>query len=93
MAEANVYIGNDTGLKHLAIALGLKTYTFFGPEPPNEWHPYDQNSHPFFYIEDLECRTQNAHYCGLSECNSMICMDFKIESVYERVKGDLNGRN
>lgn len=85
------YIGNDTGLKHIAIALGVKTFTFFGPEPPNEWHPYDEGKHPYFYIPDLECRTREAHYCGLHHCESMICLnqilpEEVISSILENLK-------
>jgi heptosyltransferase-2 len=84
------YIGNDTGLKHIAVALGIKTFTFFGPEPPNEWHPYDQSQHPYFYIPDLECRTRKAHYCGLHQCESMICLNKILpEEIIESISKSL----
>lgn len=87
ISGAQLYIGNDTGLKHLSIALDIKSLSFFGPEPPIEWHPYDQKVHPYFYLEPLECRTRSAHFCGLSTCDSMICLNgFKAESVFEQVK-------
>ena len=54
LAGSVCYIGNDTGLKHICIALGVKTFTFFGPEPPLEWHPYDKVKHPYYIsISDL----------------------------------------
>ncbi len=88
---SKLYIGNDTGLKHIAVALGIKTCTFFGPEPPNEWHPYDESEHPYFYIPNLECRTREAHYCGLHHCESMICLnqilpEEVIQSLQENLK-------
>lgn len=90
IAGATLYLGNDTGLKHLAIALGIKSFSFFGPEPPTEWHPYDPNQHPYFYIEPLECRTKEAHYCGLATCDSMICLNqFTPEQVWQRISADL----
>ena len=47
---ASLYIGNDTGPKHLCAALGMKSCTFFGPDDhPLEWHPYDTDKHPFFH--------------------------------------------
>ena len=54
--RASLYIGNDTGLKHLCVALGMKSCTFFGPsDHPLEWHPYDTKNHPFFHPDkDLE---------------------------------------
>ncbi|MFZ8932966.1 MAG: glycosyltransferase family 9 protein [Bacteriovoracaceae bacterium] len=42
MGQAKYYIGNDTGLKHICAALGLKTLTVFGIEDPVEWHPYGE---------------------------------------------------
>jgi heptosyltransferase II len=74
LAKAHCYIGNDTGLKHLACALGIRTITLFGPEPPREWHPYNQEQHPLFYQDGLECRTKQYHYCPLSYCDSMRCL-------------------
>ncbi|MBP7792408.1 MAG: glycosyltransferase family 9 protein [Candidatus Goldbacteria bacterium] len=35
-----LFIGNDSGLCHIAAAFGIKTVTLFGPENPLEWHPY-----------------------------------------------------
>jgi heptosyltransferase-2 len=89
-SHADFYIGNDTGLKHLAVAVGIKTYTFFGPEPANEWHPYDSKIHPYFYLEGLTCRTRTHHYCGLSVCDlsegNMQCLThFKPEIVFSEI--------
>ena len=48
VGSAKLYIGNDTGLKHLCAAMGARTFTFFGIEDPHEWHPYDTDIHKFF---------------------------------------------
>lgn len=89
-STSKLYVGNDTGLKHIAIASGIKTYTMFGPEPTSEWHPYNELKHPYFYIDNLECRTRTAHYCGLSTCSSMICMDYiTVEDVFEKIRKEL----
>lgn len=37
-----LFIGNDSGLRHIAAGFGVKTITLFGPENPVEWHPYDE---------------------------------------------------
>ena len=85
--NCDLYIGNDTGLKHISVALGLKSITFFGPEEPFEWHPYSIEEHPFLFINPLECRTRDAHYCGLSFCESMICMgEMKPDDCLSYVK-------
>jgi heptosyltransferase-2 len=68
----------DKAVGKKLIDLGMdrfgETYTFFGPELPLEWHPYDKEKHPYFYVEGLECRTRDAHFCGLNECESMVCL-------------------
>jgi heptosyltransferase-2 len=79
------YIGNDTGLKHLAAYLGVKTISFFGPEEPLEWHPYSQQDHPYLFLADMPCRYKQAHFCGLSECSTMECMAFSVEEVMKLV--------
>jgi len=82
LAHSSLYLGNDTGLKHICVSLGIPTFTLFGPEPPTEWHPYDTKKHSFYYRENLECRTRKAHYCGLSVCDSMICLnEFKADDL------------
>lgn len=90
LSGSTVYIGNDTGIKHICIALGIPSYTLFGPEPPLEWHPYNTDVHSFYFREPLECRTVNAHYCGLSTCESMICLNtFTASDLLEKVKAYL----
>ncbi len=92
--EAHFYVGNDTGLKHLAVAVGLKTFTFYGPEPANEWHPYNSVNHPYFYLDNLACRTRAHHYCGLSVCDlrvgNMDCLKaFSPEKVLELIEKEI----
>lgn len=62
---AQFYLGNDTGLKHLCAALGMRTLTFFGPEEPVEWHPYDLERHPYLWSHGQDARTQMALTCSL----------------------------
>jgi ADP-heptose:LPS heptosyltransferase len=69
LSEADVVVGNDSGPKHLAIAVDTPTVTLFGPEDPFEWHPYDRTQHPYFFIEGLPCRRDQLPgfpaWCGL----------------------------
>ncbi|MBV9256563.1 MAG: hypothetical protein JO215_00945, partial [Ktedonobacteraceae bacterium] len=34
------YIGNDSGITHLAALLAIPTVVLFGPSDPVIWHPY-----------------------------------------------------
>ncbi len=69
---ATLFIGNDSGPKHLAAAVGTRTLSIFGPEDPYEWHPYPNDEHPYLFLPDLECRTEvspnGRRWCGLAQC-------------------------
>jgi heptosyltransferase III len=39
IAGARLYIGNDSGITHLAAAVGVKTLAIFGPASPKIWVP------------------------------------------------------
>ena len=40
---AQLYIGNDSGITHLAAAVGAKTLAIFGPTSPKTWAPRGEN--------------------------------------------------
>ena len=39
LASADAYVGNDSGITHLAAAVGTPTLALFGPTDPNVWAP------------------------------------------------------
>ncbi len=39
MGGARIYLGNDSGISHLAAAIGLPTVVLFGPTNPAVWGP------------------------------------------------------
>lgn len=43
IAGARLYIGNDSGITHLAAAVGATTLAIFGPASPKIWIPRGQN--------------------------------------------------
>jgi ADP-heptose:LPS heptosyltransferase len=67
-----VFAGNDSGPRHLAVAVGTPTVTLFGPEHPFEWHPYPVAQHPYFFVDNLACRRDAdpgmPAWCGLHDC-------------------------
>jgi heptosyltransferase-2 len=90
MSQCSTYIGNDSGLKHVAVALGLSSFTFFGPEAPLEWHPYRVDRHPYAYIDGLRCRTETGkHWCSIPVCkkHDQQCMrDITIPMVWDEIE-------
>lgn len=81
LSAVKAYVGNDSGPKHLAVALGIPTVTVFGPEDPMEWHPYDTEKHPYFFLPNLSCRAEDGgRWCGVQICDETTsekhrCMD------------------
>ncbi len=43
LGGAHLYIGNDSGITHLAAALGVRTIALFGPSSPDTWIPRGEN--------------------------------------------------
>lgn len=43
LAGARLYIGNDSGITHLAAATGVKTLALFGPTRAEKWAPRGEN--------------------------------------------------
>ncbi len=39
LTKATIYVGNDSGITHLAAMLGIPTVVFFGPMNPVQWLP------------------------------------------------------
>lgn len=44
LARCDLYVGNDSGLMHLAAAAGAPTLGLFGPSPPEEYAPAGPNA-------------------------------------------------
>jgi ADP-heptose:LPS heptosyltransferase len=43
LAKARLYIGNDSGITHLAAAVGTPVLALFGPTDPDVWAPRGQH--------------------------------------------------
>ncbi|HSG81071.1 MAG TPA: glycosyltransferase family 9 protein [Gemmatimonadota bacterium] len=79
LSLVDVVIGNDSGPKHLAVALGARSLTLFGPTQVGEWHPYDPIEHPVLRVE-VPCRAEGPQdleefrYCSLFSCDHHSCL-------------------
>lgn len=43
ISKARVFIGNDSGITHLAAAVGIPTIALFGPTDPRVWSPWGRD--------------------------------------------------
>jgi ADP-heptose:LPS heptosyltransferase len=67
IARLRAVVGTDSGPRHLAAALGVPTFAWFGPTHPDTWNPPGQ-AHGFWRTE-LPCRA-----CDLTSCPHWNCL-------------------
>ncbi len=59
-------VGTDSGPRHLAAALGLPTFGWFGPTHPDNWNPPGP-AHGYWWT-DLPCRGCDRTVCPHWSC-------------------------
>ncbi len=85
IAEVDLHLSYDNGVKHLAVAVDTPSLTFYGSANPVHWHPPETVKHQFIYPE-VACRG-----CGRLYCGAMICMETILpEDVLTIVKNMLS---
>ena len=83
----DVYVANDSGPMHMAVAVGTKTIGIFGPGEEETWFPYDREDGHLVLRKDVWC-----HPCHLNFCNKegeayMKCMQLlETREVFDTVK-------
>lgn len=68
LKEADLFVGNDSGISHLSAYLGVKTFVFFGPTDDVIFHPIGKRVH--LIKRDLSCRP-----CFPKVCEERPCLD------------------
>ena len=88
ISELKLLICNDGGPLHLAVALGIKTVSIFGPVDEKVYGPYPSNEKHVVIKKDLSCRPcyKDFRFNGCS--NNRKCLEeITVEEVYGQVKG------
>ena len=89
LSRCALLVSNDSGPKHLAVALGIPTVTIFGPTHPATWHPLD-GPHAAISAEGLECLHCNETECPLEGERHMRCMrDVSVPAVVEACRAGI----
>ena len=89
LERCHLFIGNDSGPLHLAVAMGLPTVSFFGPETPFLYGPVG-SGHSVFY-KDFPCSPcLNVYNVKTSDCRDNRCLKaITVEEVWKEVKKEL----
>ncbi len=77
------FIGNDSGVSHLAAFLGLDTFIIFGPTDPQIWAPKGKKVK--IIQTTAECAPCN--YQTRKNCQSMKCLkEINVQSIISMIK-------
>jgi heptosyltransferase-2 len=84
LAAANTAVSNDSGLLHVAAALGTTTVGIFGPTSPWHWAPLNPIAAVIEAATELPCRPCHKPVCRLGH---HLCMrDISVEQVESAIR-------
>ena len=84
MKSCEVFIGNDSGLSHLAAVSKIKTLALFGPSKENKYRPWGANSHFIRTNESFEELINQPNYSRFDK--SSLMKSLSMDKVYEKLK-------
>lgn len=88
--ELKFLVSNDGGPLHMAVALGVRTVSIFGPVDDKVYGPYPQNGNHIVVKTETPCRPcyENFRFPGC--LNDKRCLEeVTVDEVYEKVKAFL----
>jgi len=87
LRSAAAYIGNDSGVSHLAAWAGLPSVVIFGPTDPVRWRPRGHSVEivqpPLDCMPCFETATEN---CAAADCLARITPRDVLEALKETTK-------
>ena len=83
LKRCGVYLGNDSGITHLAAAVGTPVVALFGPTDPQVWGPRGKSASIIYKASECSpCSREKMKRCMNHRCLEEI----SVEEVYRRVK-------
>ena len=83
LKKCSLYLGNDSGITHLAAAVGTPVVALFGPTDPRVWGPRGDNVSIVYKAQECSpCSREEMSGCVHKKCLEGIT----VEEVYEKVK-------
>ncbi len=86
--ELKLLVCNDGGPLHMAVALGIKTVSIFGPVDDRVYGPYPRGEQHIVIKKDLSCRPCYENFRFQGCFNNRRCLEeITVSEVFEKVKG------
>jgi heptosyltransferase-3 len=95
LSQCSVFVTNDCGPMHIAVAVGTSTIGIFGPGEENIWFPYTQefpdgSSKHSALRKDVPCHPCHLNVCNRTGDDYMECMKLlSVDEVLQAVKKQL----
>ncbi|HOW35786.1 MAG TPA: glycosyltransferase family 9 protein [Candidatus Omnitrophota bacterium] len=88
LAKCKLAIANDGGPLHVAVAVGTKTVSIFGPVDEYVYGPYPKDNHTVIQ-KDIACRPCYRRF-RLADCQHHHCINsLGVHEVFEKIKESL----
>lgn len=85
LGKCNLVITNDGGPLHVAVAVGAKTLSIFGPVDEAVYGPYPLSKKHRTIKAGLDCQPCYQRF-RMGECDNIECLNnLKVETVFEKV--------
>jgi ADP-heptose:LPS heptosyltransferase len=84
-SQARVFIGNDSGMAHIAAAVGTPSVVIFGSSNRDHWHPWTDAPYEVVF-EPFECQPCPGYKCevfGDAPCIRNITVENVVAAVHE----------
>ncbi|MCK4547388.1 MAG: glycosyltransferase family 9 protein [Candidatus Eisenbacteria sp.] len=78
---SSMLIGTDSGVTHVAEAVGTPSIVLYGPTDPRVWHSDDTERHVALYLDGLDCLFCNRKFCETHECMDNLTPERVMEEV------------
>ncbi len=76
LIHADAFLGHDSGLTHLAAALGVPTVAIFGPTDPDQWRPLGEH---VVVQQGPVCRCRT--WTQVQECRDHACLTHSVDAL------------
>ena len=88
LSKCDVYVGNDSGITHLAGAVGVPTLALFGPSDPRQWAPRGRAVHILAAHEDESlCPDEGVNNCLKPHSLTALKPAQVIQTIEESLEG------
>jgi predicted lipopolysaccharide heptosyltransferase III len=89
-ARAKVFVGNDSGIAHIASAVGTPSVVIFGSSNIAHWRPWTRSTAEVVF-EEMPCQPCHGYYCEKfeqPECILRVPVS-RVTAAIERVMSDM----